>query len=229
MIRQHWRELRFWRWWWRNRAPVGVRLATGLLLLGGVLVAGLLAADRLSAAKGEPGPSAVLTYVETVQRMVTVREKGKVVRKLVPVVRRVKVLSKPETVLQTRTDFRTVELTTAGTVHTVVRKVVRRVPVVRTHLVTVSGATRTVSVTRVRPTTAVETRTSSQTVTSQQTVTNTHSTTVTQTRTQTDTQTETQTTTVEVATTVEVPVTTTVEVTVEVPTTVTETVTTTGP
>lgn len=234
MFRRHWRELAFWRWWWSNRAPGALRVGLGVFLLGAVLVGGLLTADRLSTAKGGTEETALLrTYVETVDKIVTVREKGKIVRKVVPVVhiRKVKVVSRPQTVLQTQTTFRTLEITTKGKVRLITQKVVRRVPVVKTHLVTVSGKTQTVAVTQYRPTTAIETRsqtvtnavTNSQTVTNSKTVTNTDTetnvvtnvVTTVQTRTQTvqNTTTETDVTTVFQPTTVEVPVTVTVTTT----------------
>lgn len=228
MFRRHWREPGFWRWWWTNRAPGALRLGLGLFLLGAVLVGGLLTADRLSTAKGGVEQTALLrTYVETVDKVVTVREKGKIVRKVVPVVhiRKVKVVAKPQTVLQTQTSFRTLAVTTKGKVRLVRQKVVRRVPVVKTHLVTVSGKTQTVAVTQYRPTTAIETRS--------QTVTNavTNSQTVTNSRTVTNTETETQTetdviTTVQTRTqTVQNTVTETDVVTQTLPTTVEVTVT----
>lgn len=211
MFREHWRELAFWRWWWSNRASNVVRVGAGVLLLGLILGAGLLAADRLSAAKGGVDSAAVQTYVETVNRVTTVHENGKVVRKLVPVVRKVRVVSQPRTVLQTQTSFRTLEITTKGKVQTIRQKVVKRVPVVRTRFVSVSGETRTVAVIQYKPTTAIETRT--QTVTNGQTVTNSQTVTNTQTETQTVTQTVTNTETVTNTDTVTVPVTVTVTTT----------------
>jgi hypothetical protein len=233
VFRRHWRELAFWRWWWINRAPGALRLGLGLFLLGAVLVGGLLTADRLSTAKGSTRETDVLrTYVETVNKIVTVREKGKIVRRVVPVVhvRRVKVrvLSKPQTVLQTQTSFRTLEITTKGKVRTIRRKVVRRVPVVKTELVTVSGKTQTVAVTQYKPTTAIETRSQTVTnaVTNSQTVTNTDTETDVVTTVQIKTQTvENTVTETDVVTEIQ-PV--TVEVTVPVTVTVTTTDTT-GP
>jgi hypothetical protein len=228
VFRRHWRELAFWRWWWMNRAPGALRLGLGLFLLGAVLVGGLLTADRLSTAKGGVEQTAELrTYVETVNKIVTVREKGKIVRKVVPVVhvRKVKVLSRPQTVLQTQTSFRTLEITTKGKVRTIRQKVVRRVPVVKTQLVTVSGKTQTIAVTQYKPTTAIETRSQTVTnaVTNSQTVTNSR--TVTNTATETDVVTTTQTRTQTVQNTVtETDVLTqTLPVTVEVTVTVTTT------
>jgi hypothetical protein len=236
VFRRHWRELAFWRWWWTNQAPVALRVGLGVFLLGAVLVGGLLAADHLSTAKGGTEVTALeRTYVETVDKVVTVREKGRIVRKVVPVVhiRKVKVLSKPQTVLETQTSFRTLEITTKGQVRTIRQKVIRRVPVVKTHLVTISGKTQTVSVTQYRPTTAIETRsqtvtnsvtnqvTNSQTVTNSKTVTNTNTETDVVTTVQTHTETDLNTVTETDVTTVTQPI--TVEVTVPVTVTVTTT------
>jgi len=212
-MREHWHELAFWRWWWTNRAPGALRVGLGLLLLAAVLAGGLVAADRLSAAKGSVRETVVQgTYVDTVRKPVTVREKGRIVRKVVPVVhvRKVKVavVSKPQTVLQTHTSFRRVAITIKGKVRTVRQKVVQRVPVVKTQLVTVSTPAETVAVTR------------SQTVTNSKTVTNTALVTTVQTRTQTVQNTVTET---NVVTETEPPV--TVEITVPVPVTVTVTTT----
>ena len=230
-MREHWREPAFWRWWWTNRAPVALRLGLGLLLLGAVLAGGLLAASRLSAARGGVQERDVLrTFVETVGRHVTVREQGRIVRKVVPVVRirrvEVKVLSKPQTVLQTHTSFRPREITIEGEVRTIRQKVVRRVPVVKTQVVASSGQTQTVAVTQFKPTTAIETR--AQTVTNSKTVTNTDTkvdvVTTVQTRTQTVQNTVTETDTVtETNTVTETQPAITVEVTVPLPVTVTVT------
>jgi hypothetical protein len=230
-VREHWRELAFWRWWWTNRAPAAVRLGLGLLLLGVVLAGGLLAANRISSAKGGVQETDVLgTYVETTDKQVTVREQGRTVRKIVPVVHvrkvEVRVLSKPQTVLRTHTSFQPREVTIEGRVRTVRQKVVRRVPVVRTQVVASSGKTQTVAVTQFKPTTAIETR--AQTVTNSKTVTNTdtevHLVTTVQTRTQTVQNTVTETDTVtETNTVTETQPAITVEVTVPVPVTVTVT------
>jgi hypothetical protein len=210
-----------------------LRIGLGLLLLGTLLAAGLLAANRLSAAKGGVQETNVLgTYVETVRRLVTVREDGKIVRKVVPVVHvervKVKVLSKPQTVLETHTSFRPLEITVEGKVRTIRQKIVRSVPVVKTQVVAVAGNTQTVAVTQYKPTTAIETRahtvtnevTNSQTVTNSRTVTNTGTetdvVTTTQTRTQTVQNTVTETnivTTTQPAITVELTVPVTVTVT----------------
>src|SRR4051794_16101359 len=105
MIREHWRELGFWRWWWQNRVPTTARLATAfgavLLFLGG----GFLAADRLATASTGLSTGAY-TFETTVEKVVTVREHGKTIVKRVPVVRRVSMT--PQTVVQTLLDTRVI-------------------------------------------------------------------------------------------------------------------------
>jgi hypothetical protein len=150
MFRQHWREIDFWRWWWRDRASVGAKVAIGMSVCVLVVVVGFLAAQQLSEANA--GVSSGTRYVEvtTIQKVVTVREHGKRVVKRVPVVRRI--FLHPQTAYETRYDTR------------VVTK-----PVSHKSIVTVDGKTKTVVQTRVVPTTRVRTATS--VVTNQSTAT----------------------------------------------------------
>src|SRR6185437_9458943 len=169
MFRANWRDPRFWRWWWHERVTFESRFAFYVFLFALLLGSGLFAAERLASAGAEVAPSTPILIETTVEKAVTIHERGKVIRKLVPVVRRIRVKSQP--VIETRTalDLRTI--TTPGGVRIVQRvttvKHVTTVPRVEKHVVTVAGKTRTVSITRQVPT--VETRT--QTVMQQQTVT----------------------------------------------------------
>ena len=108
----------------------------------------------------------------TVQKYVTVREKGKIVRKLVPVVKRVKVFQRRETAFETQLRYSTRVVTTPGAVHTIRRLVTTIVPVVKKQVVKVNGKTYTVVTTRFVPTTRVETVVTTETreVTTLQTV-----------------------------------------------------------
>ena len=95
-------------------------------------------------------------------KLVTVREKGKLVTKTIPVVKRVvRVQARTETKVERQTDLRysTRVVTTPGGVRVVRRVVTTRVPVVENHVVTVNGKTKTVAVTSYVPTTRVETQT----------------------------------------------------------------------
>lgn len=198
------------------------------MVLAAILVGGWFVADGLTAAKANAGADSLILET-TVNKLVTVREKGKLVTKTIPVVKRVvRVQARTETQVERQTDLRysTRVVTTPGGVRVVRRVVTTRVPVVENHVVTVNGKTKTVAVTSYVPTTRVETQTQTQTQTEtrQQTVTqpgasNTvtqtstvnHTTTdvltqvVTTTQTQTVTQTQTQTVVQTVTDTVTLP------------------------
>jgi hypothetical protein len=204
-VRHHWRELDYWRWLWRQRMPGAAKLAIGVLLLAAVLAGGWFAADSLTAASASNQADSLILET-TVNKVVTVHEKGKLVTKVVPTVKRVvRVRAKTETQIQTahETDLRyaTRVVTTPGGVRLVRRVVTTRVPVVTTKTVKQNGKTRTVKVTTLVPTTKTETQvrteTQRQTVTNVQTqAPNTVTAVSTQNRTTTQTQTQTQTQTV---------------------------------
>jgi hypothetical protein len=240
MVRKHWRDPRFWRWFWHDRVAPEVKALVAAILIVLMLGGGWLAANRLSTANaGVSTPAAVLTFETTVQKLVTVHEKGKIVRKLVPVVH--KVFVKRATAFQTTTDVQTHVVTISGGVRTVRSKVVVHVPVVSKKVITVDGKTKTVVTTRLVPTTRTQTQTLTNTLTRVQTLTQTQvqvqvqqqTQTQTQTQTKTQTQTQTQTNTVTTTRTVTQPVTTTRTVTTTqtqtetqtLPVTVTQTVT----
>ena len=211
MFGSHWREIRFWKWWWQHRAPVELRVGSYLLLLCVLLAGGWLAANRLSTAGAVPS---AFTLETTLTKTVTVRRSGKLVRRVVRVVKRVRL--RPETVFRTDTTYGTRFVTTPGGVRVVRQAVVKYVPRVRTHVVTVGGKTRTVTETRQVPTVQIRTETNvvpgaartvtetdvqtqvvtaERTVVDQQTVTETQTQIVTETETVPVTVTETVTTT----------------------------------
>lgn len=226
MFRKHWRSTRYWRWVWQEGVAPEVKALIGAALIVLMLGGGWFAASRLSTASaGVTQSGGVLTFERTVQKVVTVREKGRIVRKLVPVVR--KVFVKRRTAFKTTTDVRTNVVTMNGGVRTVRTKVVVHVPVVSKKIVTVNGKTKTIVTTRLVPTTNIETQTS--TLTRTQTQTQTQVQVQVQTQTQTQTQTNNVTTTKTVVTTQPVTVTTTLPVTTTktVTNTQTQTVTTT--
>jgi len=230
-MREHWRELEFWRWWWHDRVPPELRAGAIIAALGLALGGGLFAASLLMSS--DKTARAEVLYATTDRKLVTVREKGRIVRKVVPVVKVVRL--RPSTAFETQTATATRYVTTPGGVRVVEKRVVHYVPVVRKRVVTIAGKTHATSVTVRVPTTRVLTQTQTQTqtqtrtnvVTNQQTVTNTQVTTVHEHDTQTLTQTVTQTQTVTNTQTETQAVTVTVPTTVTIPTTVT--VTTTGP
>lgn len=124
-----------WRAWWRDRVPFEQKAALAVLCLGGLLVAGWLGADSLSSASAGV-PRTTASTIETVQRVVTVREVGKAVTTRVPEVTRVFVTRKEATpgvtVVRTETAYGT------STV---------RVPTYVTHVVTAPARTVTQVVT----------------------------------------------------------------------------------
>jgi hypothetical protein len=134
-MREHWRELGFWRWWWRNRVPFAVKSVLAVLVLAGIVIGGWFAAQGLPSAKADDSASA--TVVRTVQRTVTVR--GKVVVHRVRQVRTVFVAN-PAAPTKTIYDTRTV-----GGTRTVVRTESTPVAVPTSTPTRVRTVTRTVT------------------------------------------------------------------------------------
>ena len=190
MFRKHWREPGFWRWWWGSQAPHGAKVSLAGLALLAFLGVGFLAAVRLSEADAGGSGARALTFQTTVDKLVTVRDRGRIVVKRVLVVRRV--VYRPETAV--RTLFGTRLITTRGGV--------RYVPVVKKSVVTVNGKTRTITNTQLVPTTRTRTQTQTQTQTQAQTQTQTQTQVVTEQQTVVRTESNTVTVTVTVPVTV---------------------------
>ncbi len=152
-MRDHWRELGFWRWWWRNRVPFAVKSLVALLLLAGVVVGGWFAAQSLPSAQASDTGSQ--TIVRTVERIVTSR--GRVVVRRVSHLRTVYVANPAA-------PGKTVRLT--KTVSGGVRTIVQTVAAPRAKSVTVTAPARTRTVirtvtktkTKIVPTTTVQWR-----------------------------------------------------------------------
>jgi hypothetical protein len=166
VIRDHWRELAFWRWWWRNRVHVATKLLLAAVVLTALVAGGWLASARLPSAGASSSPRAA-TVVRTYERLVTIRSRQVIARR-VPVVRTVYVANRarpqaPKTVRG---------VTTVQITRTLARTVVRTVPAVapkRTAAATRTVARpvtvttrRTVTVTATRPVTVTRTKTVSQ-------------------------------------------------------------------
>jgi len=209
-VRSHWREPGYWRWLW-HRVPSGARSATLAVLLIALVGAGWVTADRAtSSGSNDAVGSEPILIRTTVQKVVTYREKGKVIRKVIPIVKKIKVVQGPETVYQTQRDYVTrVEVTPGKAVTHIVSALV---PVTSTRQITVDGKPRIVVRTQLVPTTRTQTQTvpltktivsthsetapgvtNNNTVTKTDTRTLTHSETRTQTQTQIQTQTQVQT------------------------------------
>jgi hypothetical protein len=117
-------HLERWRRRWRDDVTFEQKAAIAVLFFGAVLVAGWLAADQLSSASAGVQQTTTVAArlstkrVETVDKVVTVREAGKPVTTRVPVVKRVYVTRNETTpgvtVIQTQTayDTRTVTVPT---------------------------------------------------------------------------------------------------------------------
>ncbi len=119
MYRDNWRSLAFWRWWWRYSVPAEVKIPLAFVLVGLLLFGGYIAAGQLSGASAAGSSS---DYVlETAQKVVTVREHGKLTVKRVPVVVR-------RVVVRSHTAYQTVVATKVVTAKGGVRRVVREVP-----------------------------------------------------------------------------------------------------
>jgi hypothetical protein len=181
-VRAHWKEVDYWRWMWHRRVRSEAKIAFGAVLLVLLLGGGWFAADRLTTAHASVSSTDAFVLETTVKKMVTVRERGKIVQKVVPVVKRVYLPR--ETAIALQTKYQKQLVTAPGTVRVVRRLVTTYVPVVKKQLVKVNGKTQTVVRTQLVPTTRVETQiqtqtqiqtravTNLQTVTDQQTITN---------------------------------------------------------
>jgi hypothetical protein len=181
LFRKNWRHPGFWRWWWQNRVTASARILAGTALLALLLVGGWFGATYLTTAGADPGANDSYVLETTVQRVVTVHEKGKIIRKIIPVVKRVVV---PSTAYRPTTQYGTQLVTVNGQTRVVRQPIVRYVPRVRDRLVTVN-----------RRTTTIRTRTQTAIVTSERTVTATQVQTRTDERTVTNTDTQYRTTT----------------------------------
>lgn len=219
---RRWLDSDWYRYLW-HRAGFEVQATVVVLGLAAVGVGGFFAFRAVSANASTPA-GAYVQIATTVEKLVRVREKGRVVVKRVPVVKRV--YAQPVTEMRTRYE------TASGSTVVLTEPVVRYRPVYRKKVVTVNGK----SVTVVQPVTNTRMLTETQqlTVTNErvatvvQNVTNQQTATVRETRTATQTQfqTVTQPVTVENDVTVTQPVTVTDESTVTLPA---ETVTVTVP
>ncbi len=161
MIRNHWRDPHFWTWWWRQRVPGEAKLVAavvGVSLLG---FGGYAAAGGLDTAVAEGSSESLSPQVTTVEKVLTIRESGRVVTRPVRVVRTIP--GQGSTSFSTQVLLNT--LTTPGRSYVVTQRDVRTVPVIRRVVVTQDGRARTIVETRPG-------RTQTSVVTDQRTVTN---------------------------------------------------------
>jgi hypothetical protein len=166
-MKRHWQEPHYWGWFWRYRVPFPAQVAAVVLLLIGLLGGGWAVADRLTSAQAGVSSGRPFVLETTIEKLVTVRAKGRAqlrtrtVRTLVPAaakVRVVTVVDKPRTVVTTRLEP-TTRTETAVRTRTVTKtlKVARPAP----------------TVTMVKTSTVTKTETQTQTLTQTETVTHT--------------------------------------------------------
>lgn len=176
------------------------------VLLIGLVGAGWVTADRAtSSGSNDAVGSQPILIRTTVQKVVTYRERGKVIRKVIPIVKKIRVVQRlgPETVYQTQRDYVTRVEVTPG--KAITHTVSELVPVTSTRQITVNGKPQIVVRTRLVPTTRTQTQTVPVTktvvlthaetapgVTNNNTVTKTDTRTLTHTETRTQTQVQTQ-------------------------------------
>jgi hypothetical protein len=212
-MREHWRDIHYWYWLWQRRVPWGAKVTTLGVVLFGLAAGGWGAADRLTSASGGQSSSGFV-FDTTVEKLVTVRERGRLVEKLVPT--RVRARVRRETVYRTQPKYVTRVVSASGPVSRVARRI------------TVNGKPVTVVATRQGPSGRVTTEALTRTVTNTQNVTQpAEIVTATQTNTLTRTETRVETTTrvaTQTVTSTHVETVTQPAVTVTVPITVTVTI-----
>ena len=171
-MRSHWLKMGYWRWLW-GRLPWEVRWVVLAALLLGLLGGGWVAASAATSNDGAEvaiGSNPIIIET-TIEKVITVREHGKIIRKIVPVVKRVKVLQRAGTVYETRREYVTQVVRKPG--HSVTRIVSEVVPVVTTEQITVNGKPRVVIKTQFQSTTRTKTVPLTQTLVATQNVTQT--------------------------------------------------------
>lgn len=208
MFRELWRDPHYWAWCWRERVSADAKIVAGVVAVCLLGVGGYVVAGPVDATASEPTDA----QVSTLERLVTFRERGRVVTRPIRIVRTVAV--RGDTAYETRVLVSTV--TMAGEVRTV--------PVVQRLVVTRDGEVQTVvrtrpgiTQTRTSVVTDRQTLVDERVVTSERVVTETHPVTQrstetvfrTETETRTETRTETKTNTVTVVETVPITVTVT--------------------
>jgi len=125
--------------------PIDAKVLGGLIGLALLFVGGGYAAwnmpERKAASRADAASHTfVPPAVQTVQRVVTVRERGRVVRRLVPVVERVVA---PGT-LVTETRLETATIVADGATQVVTTERIERVPVLERRVVTIGGEVQTI-------------------------------------------------------------------------------------
>jgi len=144
MIRSHWRDPHFWTWWWRQRVPGEAKLVAAVVAMSLLGFGGYAAAGGLDTTVAEGSSEPLSPQVTTVEKVLTIRESGRVVTRPVRVVRTIP--GRGSTSFSTQVLLDTV--TTPGGTYVVTQRDVETVPVVRRVVVTRDGRVRTVIQTR---------------------------------------------------------------------------------
>jgi hypothetical protein len=197
-VSRPWRDPQYWLWVWRRRVPFGAKVTTIGVLLCALLVGGWAAADGLTSSGGSS--SEALVFESTVEKLITVHEKGRIVHKLVPVAMKIEARRRRVTVYETKSKYVTLAPSASadGPAHTVAKLV----PVATTRRITIiepRADTRTRPESPARTETATRTRTVTSTQNNTQpavTIATTQTSTLTRTETRVETMTRTETRTV---------------------------------
>ncbi len=161
-MKGRWQEPEFWHAWWRDRVSFEQKAAIVVLGVSLLMIGGWFAADSLSSASASV-EATTLPTIETVKRVVTVREAGKGVTTRVPEVKRVVVTRKERTpattIVRTETAYGASTVTVPSYVThvvtapplTVTQTVTAVVTTVQWHVVTVVEKSNPVTVTVTAP------------------------------------------------------------------------------
>ena len=87
MIRNHWRDPHFWTWWWRQRVRGEAKVVAAVVAISLLGFGGYAAAGGLNTAVAEGSSEPLSPQVTTVEKVLTIRESGRVVTRPVRVVR----------------------------------------------------------------------------------------------------------------------------------------------
>ncbi len=160
MLRDYWRDPHFWAWWWRHRVSAGAKIVSAVVAISLLGFGGYAAAGGLNSTVTASSSEPLLAQVTTVERLVTLRETGRVVTRPIRIVRTIP--GRGSTSYETQVRLNTV--TTPGNTAVVIRRDVRTVPVVQQVVVTRDGRVRTVvqnrpGVTQVRTSLVTDRRT----------------------------------------------------------------------
>ena len=149
MIRNYWRDPHFWSWWWRQRVPGEAKVVAAVVAISLLGFGGYAAAGGLDTAVTAGTSESFAAELTTVEKVLTIRERGRVVTRPVRVVRTIP--GRGSTSFSTQVLLDTV--TTPGNTYVVTQRDVETVPVIRRVVVTRDGRVQTLvqTVVQTRP------------------------------------------------------------------------------